>query len=72
MQLLARRIVGRGRRSPTEEEVQLEIRHRSAVALLREATARINGNSARTLDELREKIDLADDIMREVLDGGTE
>jgi len=70
MENLARRIVGRARRGPTEEEVRLEVRHREAVASLRQATARINGDRARSLDELRERIDVADGMMREALDGG--
>lgn len=70
MESLARRIVGRARRRPTEEDALLEYKHRQAVASMREATAHINGNRARTLDELKEKIDAADGMMKEALDGG--
>ena len=67
---LAQRLVGRARRGPTEEEAQLERRHAEMVESLRRATRQINGAAAKSLDEIEDRIDLADDMMREALEDG--
>lgn len=66
---ISKRLVG-SRLGPSEEEVELERRHREAVASLRQATAHINGRRLSTLGEIEEKIDVADGMMREALESG--
>lgn len=53
---------------PTEEEQRLTAAYQQALGKVREASAEIRGRS-KNLDELRERLSSADDMMRDALGG---